>query len=88
MPVPLAFLILLTLGIPVAYVLFGAMVIFGGFFVSSTSPVWCCFVVGLAAFMAVGVLLYEVGLRRGDGVSVQDLNLRVAMTTSTAPLIF
>lgn len=61
MPMPLAILLLLMLGIPVAYVLFSGMVIFGGLFVSRTSPVGCCFLVGLAAFIAAGVMLKEVG---------------------------
>lgn len=61
MPMPLAFLLLLILGIPTAYVLFASMVIFGGYFVSRTSPMWCCFLVGFAAFMAAGVMLKEVG---------------------------
>ena len=52
-------LLVLTLGLPSMYRVGGIMIVIGGFIITETSPAWLRFLVGLAAFMAAGVLINE-----------------------------
>ena len=59
-PTALAFVLVLTLGLPSLHSLGSFMIVIGGAIVAETSPAWLRFLVGFAAFMAAGVLIIEV----------------------------
>lgn len=56
----LAFVLVLTLGLPSLNSLGSLMIVIGGSIVATTAPAWLRFLVGFTVFMAAGVLIIEV----------------------------